>query len=117
MNFELYQWLIPLLGGLYIARILYQYYRKKRSMRSTLIWLIFWVTVIILAVVPNEFSFKIAHLLGFKSNVNAVIFVALGLLFLFIYYLSTTLETLENRLTELTRKIALEKQEKEDESK
>lgn len=114
MNFELYQWLIPLLGGLYIMRILYQYYRKKRSMRSTIIWLIFWVTVIILAVVPNEFSFKIAHLLGFKSNVNAVIFVALGLLFLFIYYLSTTLESLENRLTELTRKIALEKREKED---
>jgi len=117
MKFELYQWLIPMLGGLYIMRILFQYYRQKRSIRSTLIWLIFWVTVIILAVVPNDVSFKIAHVLGFKDNVNAVIFVALGLLFLFIYYLSTTLEILESKLTDLTRKIALENQEKEEKDK
>ena len=76
------------------------------------VWVIFWLTIMLLAVVPNEISFKIADLLGFKSNVNAIIFVALGLLFLLVFYLSSTIERLENQITELVRKMALEDKEK-----
>jgi len=47
------------------------------------------------------------------DNINAVIFVALGFLFLMTYYQSSTIERLEKQMTELVRKIALEKQEKE----
>ncbi len=108
MQVEIYQWLVPLIGLIYIFRTVRQYLNKKRSVRNMAVWVIFWSTIILLAIVPNEISFKIADLLGFKNNVNAIIFVALGLLFLLVFYLSSTIEKLENQITELVRKMALE---------
>lgn len=80
-----------------------------------LVWLVFWTTIVVLAIIPNPVSFEIARLLGFKSNINAVIFVALGWLFLLIFYLSTTIDRLEKQITELIRKLAMQEAEKEKE--
>ncbi len=112
MQFEIYQWLVPLFGMFYLSRVIYQYTRNKRSVTSTVLWTVFWLTVIVLAIIPNPVSFKIATLLGFKSNINAVIFVALGWLFLLVFYLSTTVDRLERQLTELVRQLALEEGER-----
>jgi len=111
MQIEIYQWLVPLIGLIYIVRTVRQYLKKKRSVRNMMVWVTFWCTIILLAIIPNEISFKIADLLGFKNNVNAIIFVALGLLFLLVFYLSSTIEKLENQITELVRKMALEERE------
>jgi len=62
----------------------------------------------ILAIIPNEIADSMSRLLGFKSLPNAIIFAALGLVFLFIFYLSSTIERLEMRITELIRKQAIE---------
>jgi len=113
MQIEIYQWLVPLIGLIYIVRTVRQYLKKKRSVRNMAVWVTFWCTIILLAIIPNEISFKIADLLGFKNNVNAIIFVALGLLFLLVFYLSSTIEKLENQITELVRKMALEEDDRE----
>ncbi len=63
---------------------------------------------------PDTISFSIAESLGLKSNINAVIFVWLGFLFIMTYYQSSTIERLERQMTELVRKVALEKQAKLD---
>lgn len=81
MQFEFYQWVVPLVGLFYLVRVTLQFRANERSATSLVVWLIFWVTIIVLAVIPNPISFKIAKLLGFKSNINAVIFVALGCCF------------------------------------
>jgi len=80
-----------------------------------LIWLIFWVVITVLAVVPDLVSTNIAELLGFASNINAVIFVALGFLYVFMFYLTVTVEKLEKRLTETVRWLALENQRRKEE--
>lgn len=115
MQFEIYQWLVPLIGLFYIFRIVLQFRANKRSVTSLLVWLVFWTTIVVLAIIPNPVSFEIARLLGFKSNINAVIFVALGWLFLLIFYLSTTIDRLEKQITELIRKLAMQEAEKEKE--
>lgn len=80
-----------------------------------MIWLLFWVTISILAIVPDLVSTNIADLLGFKSNINAVIFVALGFLYLFMFYVTAIVEKLEKQMTEVVRELALENQKlKED---
>ena len=112
MQFEIYQWLVPLVGLIYIGRTFLQFRRGKRSMRGMVIWTIFWFIIIVLAVIPNPVSFKIAEILGFKSNINAVIFVALGLLFLLVFYLSSSLDRIERQMTELVRKLAIKEAEK-----
>ena len=60
---------------------------------------------------PDLVSDRIAKLLGFKSNVNAVIFVALGLLFVFMFYLTAIIEKMERQLSDTVRALALENQE------
>ncbi|MDH3649381.1 MAG: DUF2304 domain-containing protein, partial [Saprospiraceae bacterium] len=83
---------------------------QKRILGSMIIWLLFWSIVCILAIIPDSISFKIAEVLGFKSNINAVIFVALGFLFIFMFYMNATLEKLEKQVTDTIRKLAMENQ-------
>ena len=113
MQFELYQWIVPVIGLFFISRTVLQFLKKKRTAFGAAIWIFFWVTIIILAIVPDGIGEKIASILGFKDNVNAVIFVALGLLFIFIFYLSSVIERLETQLTELVRRLAIEEQRKQ----
>ncbi|MCB0665697.1 MAG: DUF2304 domain-containing protein [Saprospiraceae bacterium] len=107
---EFYQWLVPIIAIFYIYRIIGQYRNQKRMVSSTLIWIVFWVTCSILAIMPDLVSDKMAKLLGFKSNINAVIFVALGLLFVFMFYLTAIIEKMERQLSDTIRVLALENQ-------
>ncbi len=115
MQFEFYQWVVPLVGLFYLVRVTLQFRANERSATSLVVWLIFWVTIIVLAVIPNPISFKIAKLLGFKSNINAVIFVALGWLFLIVFYLSSSIDRLDKQLTKIVREMALDKAEEKKE--
>ena len=59
---------------------------------------------------PDLIANSLASSLGLKDHINAVIFVWLGFLFVMTYYQSSTIERLEQQMTELVRKVALEKQ-------
>lgn len=113
MQLEIYQWLVPLIAGFFIIRTIRQHQKHTRSIQGTLIWLAFWISVIVLAVVPDLISFRIAEMLGFKSNINAVIFMGLGFLFLIVFYLSDSLNRIDRRITELVRELAKERAEKD----
>ncbi len=112
---QFYQWLVPVIAVYYIYRIVGQYREQKRLVTSTMTWIIFWVTCSFLALMPDLISDGIAKLLGFKSNVNAVIFVALGLLFVFMFYLTAIIEKMEKQLSETIRELALENQKLKEE--
>ena len=109
MHLEIYQWLVPLIAIVFIYRTIRQYKAHHRSVRGTTIWIVFWLVLIILSLMPDALSVRIADALGFKSNINAVIFVGLGFLFLITFYLSDTLHNLERKVTELVRELALER--------
>ncbi len=113
MDFELYQWLVPLIALFYIVRLVNQYKVKKRLIKGTIFWFVFWFAISILAIIPDQIAISFASMLGFKDNVHAVIFVALGFQFLFLYYLSNTVERMERKVTELVRKLAIEKSQNE----
>lgn len=116
MELEIYQWLIPLISLFFLSRTILQYRKKRRSARGLAVWMIFWVTLIFMAIIPNQISMELARIFGFKSNVNAIIFVSLGLLFLFVFYLSAAIERLERKITELVRKLSLDEQGRSKES-
>jgi hypothetical protein len=80
-------------------------------LRSTAIWLVFWVLLSIFCITPHELSTDLANLLGFKDNINAVIFIGLGLLFLFNMFFTASIERLEKQMTGVVRKLAIENQE------
>jgi len=107
MQFEIYQWLVPLIGLFYISRTVFNFMQNKRSMTGMVVWITFWVGIIILAAIPNLVAENIARILGIRDVVNAVIFVGIGVLFFYTFYLSSTVERLETKVTDLVRKIAL----------
>ena len=114
MQIEIYQWLAPIIGVFFIYRTIVQYMRRKRTFVALLVWVSFWISITLMAIIPNPVSFQIAALLGFRSNVTAVIFVSIALLFLFVFYLSSTIEKLEHQMTDLVRKIAIDEKNKKD---
>ena len=114
MQIEIYQWLAPIIGVFFIYRTIVQYMRRKRTFVALLVWVSFWISITLMAIIPNPVSFQIAALLGFRSNVTAVIFVSIALLFLFVFYLSSTIEKLEHQMTDLVRKIAIDEKKKKD---
>ena len=108
-NLEIYQWLAPLIAIYYIVRTFRQYKKGKYSPRNTVIWTLFWLGLMLLALVPDTVANSLAEGLGFKDHINALIFVALGILFLMVFYLSAAINRVENKMTELVRRIALER--------
>lgn len=111
MQLEIYQWLVPIVGIILIIRTIRSYMAGRRSAGSSVLWIVFWLTIGVLAVIPNEFSYRLTSFLGFENNVNAIIFVILGALLINVFYLSSKADHLEQRLTDLTRQIGLEKQD------
>ncbi len=116
MQLEIYQWIVPLIALYYLYRIIHQIRTGKKTIQNAIIWIVFWLFVILLAVLPNGLTSKIAHFLGFKNNVNALIFSCLGLLFILVFQLSSSINRLEQNLTQLVRKLALEQEVKKNES-
>ncbi len=108
LNVNVYQWVVPLIALFYVVRLVNQYKVKKRLIKGTIFWFVFWVSISILAIIPDNISVGLAKVLGFKDNVNAIIFVGVFFQFLFLYYLSNTVERLERKVTDLVRKIAIE---------
>lgn len=117
MNVNVYQWVVPLIALFYVVRLVNQYKVKKRLIKGTIFWFVFWVSISILAIIPDKITVGLANVLGFKDNVNAIIFVGVFFQFLFLYYLSNTVERLERKVTELVRKIAIEQSLAEEEKK
>ena len=55
----------------------------------------------------------IAKIFGIKSNINAIIFFCIGLIFFFQYKLFFMIKKQQSDLTKLVRKLALEKEEED----
>lgn len=116
-KFRIFQWLVPLIALMLIVRTAVQFYKKQRSSTSTMIWVFFWLFVVTLAVIPDPLTEYLADKLGFADNVNALIFSVLGFMFLFIFYLSSKVETLEYQLTDMVRRQAIKDQLRENKEK
>jgi len=108
MDYQVYRWIVPVVALYFVTRLIRQLLKKKRSLRSAAIWFTWWTTIAVLAVVPDAVSEKLATTLGFADNVNAVIFVSLGMLFLFTFYYSTSIERMQKQMTQMVRDQSLQ---------
>ena len=114
MQLEIYQVIVPLISVVFIISLLQRFWAGKVGWQESMVGAMFWVAVIFFAFFPDFISEKIAGLFGIKSNINAVIFFCLGLIFFFQYKLFMLIKQQQSALTALTRKIALKDHQKED---
>ena len=92
----------------YIYRIAVELRLRRKFIFTNVIWLGFWAVIAVLAIVPHEFSTQLANLLGIKSNINAIIFVSLAFVIVLAFYLSAKIETMDRKITDLVRQLALD---------
>lgn len=103
--------IVSLLIGLYfIIRTLRQYFQQGRPLVSALIWISLWTILAGLAILPDNLSFPLAQILGIASNINAVLFFAVGLLFVAVFQQSATISHLDRKLTKLIRELAIKEE-------
>ncbi len=112
MQLELYQIIVPLVSIVFIGSLLQRFWAGKSGWQEAMVGVLFWVGVIFFAFFPDFISQTIAEVFGIKSNINAVIFFCLGLIFFFQYKLFLLFKQQQSALTTLTRKLALDDDEK-----
>lgn len=105
---EIYKLIAPALAIYYIYRLTVELRFRRKFLFTNIVWLGFWSIIAVLGIVPDEFSKKLAEILGFANNINAVIFMALAFVVVLSFYLSSKLDTLERKLTDLVRQLALD---------
>lgn len=105
---EIYQFIAPALALYYIYRVAVELRVRKKFLFTNIVWLGFWSLIAVLGIVPHELSTRIAGWLGFASNINAIIFIALAFVIILSFYLSNKLDNLERKITELVRQLALD---------
>lgn len=112
MYFEIYQIIVPLIGLVIVISLLLRYSQSKIGWQEAAIGITFWLFVILVAIFPDFITNKIASFFGIKSNINAIIFLCLGVIFFIIYKLYFMIKTQEEKLTRLTRELALRDSDK-----
>jgi hypothetical protein len=111
MHFEslqLYQVIILILASFMIFQGLSNYLKGKdhQTVLKLGVRLVVWGGMATIVLFPN-WSNTLAEIIGIQGNVNAVILTGFILVFLMIFKLLSAIEKLEQQITTLTRKEAL----------
>ncbi len=81
------------------------------SGKETLAWTMFWVMSAVVVVNPNSTSI-LAKTLGVGRGVDAVIYLAITLLFFLVFKIFVYLEKIERQITKLVRRDTLDQSKK-----
>jgi hypothetical protein len=107
---QLYQIIVSLLALFMLGYAINQFRRAKKTKKELLIWFIFWGTLLYFALFPAQTK-VFAKITGFQDNVNAIIFISLGILFFAVFKIVVALERIEQKLTKIIRREALKRRE------
>lgn len=115
MDIRIFQIIVPMI------LIGYMIYEVKNVLNSKKSWvdlipsIILSFSIMTLAILPDWTTKKVAFLLGFKNNINAILFALIGLLSLFILRIFDVIRELRKDITKLSIKYALLKEQMESE--
>lgn len=117
MNFfylSLPQLAIAIIAIYFLYSGLRRFFRRERSQTifKLLMTLIIWGAVLVFSLFPM-ISHSVTKSLGFGDNLNTLIFIGFIVLFMIITKLISVIERIERNISEIVRKEALSKIEKE----
>jgi hypothetical protein len=107
--------IIKILGSLFIifvvSRIILRYRERKLTPGEFIGWTLFWVIVEATLILPQTTDY-LARFLGVGRGVDAIIYLALIVLFYLIFRIYVRLEFIDHEITAIVRKVALKDDEK-----
>lgn len=92
---------------LFLGRLGWQLYKKQVPRGQFIFWLIFWLVGGLLIIYIKEIDVLVARL-GFSgSGIQILFYIAVAIIFYFIFRMRLKIERMENDITVLTRLLAL----------
>ncbi len=113
MEIRIFQVVVPVLTLGFIINLILKYRKNNATAYELGLGILFWVCLTLFAIFPDFISRRIARLFGIKSNINAILFFCIGILFFFQFKLFSIIKKQQKEITFLTRKIALKEKEEE----
>ena len=113
LEIRIFQIIVPLVSLIFLTGIWVRYRRGRVNLREFSFSLAFWLGLTVFSLFPDPISNFLAELFGIKSNVNAVIFLSLGVIIYLLFLLFGEVRENRRQLTDLARKIALRDAERE----
>jgi hypothetical protein len=108
----LYKIIVPIISLAFIVYSFNKYRLGKNTLIETILWSLIWVAIASIAIFPDFITDNLALIFGIKSNINAIIFLGLKVLFFIQYNLFVAIKRQNKTITELVKKIALQEQDK-----
>jgi len=94
-----------------VIRAFKQYKAKKVAWTWFLLWLLFGALVVVVTIEP-EVTNAVAHLVGIGRGADLVVYTSLAVLFYSLFRLTVRVDQQQRDITELVRKIAIDRAEK-----
>lgn len=88
------------------SRVILRFRDRKVNQKELVFWSLLWLTMLVVVILPGKTTY-IAHLLGMGRGFDAMVFIAIVVLFYVIYRLYIKANETEQELTEIIRQMAL----------
>jgi len=94
-----------------LVKTIQRFRQGKLKTSSFVFWGVVWTAIIIVSILPSTTSF-LARLLGVGRGIDIAVYVSIIVLFFLIFQIYIKLQKIEETITSLVSKIAIEKKEK-----
>ena len=102
MEIRIFQIIVPIIFLLYLIFEFRNVLNHKKSWTNLTPHIILTTILLVLSLFPDWSTNKLAKILGFKSNINAILFTLIGILSLFILRLFDRLRQMKSEISTLT---------------
>ena len=99
-----------------IQRILKRYQQERLPKSEIVVWLVLWLIVSVAIWWPKGTDL-LAHALGVTRGVDVVVTASLAIIFYLLFSLFSQVQRLQQQITQLVRKMAMDQHLQEEEKK
>ncbi|MBU1148465.1 DUF2304 family protein [Patescibacteria group bacterium] len=89
-----------------LSRVVLRFRDKQITIGELIVWSIFWIAVVVVIILPNTTNW-LANALGVGRGVDAVIYLAVIVVFYANFRLGVKIEHIQREITQIVRKQAL----------
>jgi hypothetical protein len=114
---RIFQVIVPLVGIIGIIYSIRQFRTGINTFFESLLWVLLWLFVSLVAIFPDSTTNFISKSIGIKDHINGIIFIGLAISFFLNFKLFNSFKKQNKIITDLVRKIAIEKQKQNDPEK
>jgi hypothetical protein len=107
MEIRPFQIIVLIVSIGYIIKALRRFLEVRVNLIETAIALIFWGLILLLTLLPDRIGGLLSEFFGIKSDVNAILFVMLGLVVFVLFRLYNRIRIQDKHITAITRRLAL----------